>query len=42
MADKYYIGEAIKKPAVHHNSYKDLWESKWQAPVRSLYHYSPE
>jgi hypothetical protein len=31
---KYYIGDAIKKPAIHHNSYKDLWESKWQGPVR--------
>jgi hypothetical protein len=30
----YYIGDAIKKTAVHHNSYKDLWESKWKFPVR--------
>jgi hypothetical protein len=35
MASKYYIGDAITKTAVHHKSYKDLWESKWKGPVRN-------
>jgi hypothetical protein len=29
MADKYYIKDNIKKTAVHHNSFKDLWKTKW-------------
>jgi len=33
MADKYYIGENIKKHAAHHESFKALWETKWQKPV---------
>ncbi len=31
--EKYYIKDAIKKPAVHHESYQKLWETKWKAPV---------
>ncbi|KAI9736226.1 MAG: hypothetical protein M1834_001112 [Cirrosporium novae-zelandiae] len=30
MADKYYIGSAIKTPAPHHESFKALWETKWK------------
>lgn len=33
MADKYYIKDNIKKTAVHHNSFKDLWKTKWSFPV---------
>lgn len=32
--EKYTIGHAIIKPAVHHQSFEQLWESKWKAPVR--------
>ncbi|RMZ79235.1 hypothetical protein DV737_g3496, partial [Chaetothyriales sp. CBS 132003] len=32
---KYYIKEAIKKPAVHHESYQALWETKWK-PLATL------
>ncbi|RMD40729.1 hypothetical protein DV735_g4407, partial [Chaetothyriales sp. CBS 134920] len=36
MADqKYYIKDAINKPAVHHQSYQALWETKWQ-PLAAL------
>lgn len=32
---KFYIGaEALQKPAVHHQSFKHLWETKWKKPVR--------
>jgi hypothetical protein len=31
---KYYIKDAILKPAAHHASFKALWETKWKAPVR--------
>jgi len=33
MADKYCIGENILKTAVHHNSFKDLWKTKWSFPL---------
>ena len=33
MADKYYINDAITKPAIHHESFKALWETKWRKPV---------
>ena len=33
MADKYFIKDNIKKTAVHHNSFKDLWQTKWNFPV---------
>ena len=32
-AHKYFIGDAINKPAVHHESFEKLWETKWKAPV---------
>jgi hypothetical protein len=32
-AEKYYIKDAITKPAVHHESYQKLWETKWKGPV---------
>lgn len=31
---KYYIKDAILKPAKHHESYKALWETKWQGPAK--------
>lgn len=31
---KYTIGRAILEPAVHHESFEKLWETKWKAPVR--------
>lgn len=31
--EKYAIGHAILKPAVHHESFEQLWETKWKAPV---------
>ena len=33
MADKYCIKDNILKTAVHHNSFKDLWKTKWAFPV---------
>ncbi|KAI3392129.1 hypothetical protein diail_6141 [Diaporthe ilicicola] len=30
--DKYSIGHAILQPAIHHESFEQLWESKWKAP----------
>lgn len=30
---KYYIKDAILKPAKHHESFKALWETKWKAPA---------
>lgn len=32
--EKYFIGSGIKKPAVHHESFEQLWETKWKKPVR--------
>ncbi|ERF73162.1 hypothetical protein EPUS_03003 [Endocarpon pusillum Z07020] len=32
MANAYYIGEHIKKHAPHHESFKALWDTKWQKP----------
>lgn len=29
---KYYIKDAILKPAKHHESFKALWETKWKVP----------
>ncbi|EXJ93961.1 hypothetical protein A1O1_02354 [Capronia coronata CBS 617.96] len=28
--EKYYIKDAITKPAIHHQSYEKLWETKWR------------
>ncbi|KAH0562205.1 hypothetical protein GP486_003094 [Trichoglossum hirsutum] len=28
----YYIGSKIKEKAPHHESFKDLWETKWKKP----------
>jgi hypothetical protein len=36
MANAYYIGENIKKIAPHHESFKALWDTKWQKGVRSI------
>jgi hypothetical protein len=36
MADRYYIKDSVTKTAIHHNSFKDLWKSKWAFPVRRL------
>lgn len=33
-AEKYYIGDAILKPAAHHESFQKLWDTKWKVPVR--------
>ena len=32
---KFFIHDKLSTPAVHHNSFKDLWESKWKKPVSS-------
>lgn len=32
-AQQYHIGEAINQPAIHHESFQKLWETKWKAPV---------
>ncbi|KAK0648424.1 yellowish-green 1-like protein [Cercophora newfieldiana] len=29
---QYFIGDAINKPAIHHESFQKLWETKWRAP----------
>jgi len=31
--EKYSIGHAILEPAIHHESFEKLWETKWKAPV---------
>ena len=31
---KYYIKDAILKPAVHHESFQQLWETKWKGPAK--------
>lgn len=33
---KFFIQEKLKTPAVHHESYKQLWETKWKQPVNPL------
>lgn len=33
--EKYAIGRAILEPAIHHESFEKLWETKWKAPVSS-------
>ena len=39
-ADEYYIKRNgnIHKTAPHHASFKALWETKWQKPVRDSFH----
>jgi hypothetical protein len=32
--NKYFIQDDIKKTAAHHESYKQLWETKWKMPAR--------
>lgn len=31
--EMYNIGHAILEPAIHHESFERLWETKWKAPV---------
>jgi len=31
---KYYIKDAILKTAKHHESYQQLWETKWKMPAK--------
>ncbi|KAK0724290.1 yellowish-green 1-like protein [Lasiosphaeris hirsuta] len=31
-AQSYFIGDAILKPAIHHESFEQLWETKWKVP----------
>lgn len=31
--EMYTIGHAILEPAIHHESFERLWETKWKAPV---------
>lgn len=31
---KYFIKDAILKPAKHHESFKALWETKWKVPAQ--------
>lgn len=30
---KYFIQDKLKQPAKHHESYEQLWATKWQKPV---------
>ncbi|KAK8183365.1 Alpha/Beta hydrolase protein [Phyllosticta capitalensis] len=30
---KFFIQDALKKPAPHHESFKQLWETKWKKPA---------
>jgi hypothetical protein len=32
---KFFIQEKLKTPAKHHESFEQLWETKWKRPVRS-------
>lgn len=31
--NKYFIKDAINKPAKHHESFEALWETKWKVPA---------
>ena len=31
--NKYFIQDQLKEKAVHHESYKQLWDTKWKMPV---------
>jgi hypothetical protein len=33
---KFFIAENMQKKAAHHESYEQLWETKWKQPVFSL------
>lgn len=33
---KFFIQDNLKEAAVHHKSFKDLWETKWKQPVSSV------
>jgi hypothetical protein len=30
---KFFIQEKLKTPAKHHESFEQLWETKWKKPV---------
>lgn len=30
---KFFIQDKLDKPFKHHESFKDLWETKWKKPV---------
>jgi hypothetical protein len=32
---KFFIQDALKIPAAHHESFEKLWQTKWQTPCRS-------
>jgi hypothetical protein len=36
-SEKYYIKDALTKPAIHHESFQKLWETKWKGPVCGRY-----
>ena len=31
---KFFIQDKLDKPFKHHESFKQLWETKWKKPVR--------
>jgi hypothetical protein len=31
---KFFIQDKLKEVAPHHESFKQLWETKWKQPVR--------
>ena len=31
---KFFIQDKLKIPAVHHESFEKLWETKWKAPSK--------
>jgi hypothetical protein len=31
---KFFIQDALKTPAVHHESFEQLWKTKWQGPSK--------
>lgn len=30
---KFFIQDSLKEPAKHHESFEQLWETKWKKPV---------
>ena len=33
---KFFIQENLSKPAAHHESFAQLWETKWKAPAAMI------
>jgi hypothetical protein len=38
---KFFIQDKLDTPAKHHESYEQLWETKWKKPVRPVFGIPP-